>query len=306
VPPRPLDELRVENFLPSVQTLHVGPPVEALCHLFPVLALVLHDKRSQPLVLLLGPFALALFTDFRGLDGGVVRKHAARQHALGGHYDCLPALSRCRRDLAAGHAAACRAAPRPVRPRVPEGDTKPNSMRKGAIWSPAGPHVAGTAVPAAPACGPGSTHQPQHLSAVGSSRPHGAATAPVDGTVSRCLPRRTRCWVVGDVPTHPPRPQPRTQITRATEPCSRAQHRTPSGVAPSLHPSLMPEAAGHSSHEEKLRNCLETPTGNVFSWFVFAPRSNTRRQVVTSTSLVATAVLLLQRSCYECTSPAQS
>ncbi len=71
-------------------------------------------------------------------------------------------------------------------------------------------------------------------------------------------------------------------------------------------PLLMPEAAGHSSHEEKLRNCLETPTGNVFSWFVFAPRSNTRRQVVTSTSLVATAVLLLQRSCYECTSPAQS
>jgi hypothetical protein len=142
VPPRPLDELRVENFLPSVQTLHVGPPVEALCHLFPVLALVLHDKRSQPLVLLLGPFALALFTVFSGLDGGVVRKHAARQHALGGHYDCLPALSRCRCDLAAGHAAACRAAPRPVRPRVPEGDTKPNSMRKGAIWSPAGPHVA--------------------------------------------------------------------------------------------------------------------------------------------------------------------
>ena len=58
--PRSLDETRIQDLLPSVQTLHVSPPGQLLGDLLPVLASVLLHCVRQLLILFLSPVAFAV------------------------------------------------------------------------------------------------------------------------------------------------------------------------------------------------------------------------------------------------------
>jgi len=53
--PWTLDQIWIENFLPSMKTLHVGPFGKTLANFFPVLGVVLLDEAAQELVFLLRP-----------------------------------------------------------------------------------------------------------------------------------------------------------------------------------------------------------------------------------------------------------
>jgi hypothetical protein len=56
--PRPLDELRIEDLLPPMKTLHVGATWEGLGHFLPILAVANGDCLCEDDIFLLGPVAL--------------------------------------------------------------------------------------------------------------------------------------------------------------------------------------------------------------------------------------------------------
>ena len=57
--PRAFDKVRIEDFLPSVEALYVGPSSKRLSHFLPVLATLLLDGLGEHDVFCLGPVALA-------------------------------------------------------------------------------------------------------------------------------------------------------------------------------------------------------------------------------------------------------
>ena len=65
--PRALDHHRIENLLPSVQALHVGPVRKVLCDLLPVLGPIFVDQLSELFVFLFVPVSFVVLGIVRAL-----------------------------------------------------------------------------------------------------------------------------------------------------------------------------------------------------------------------------------------------